>query len=151
MKRLFLMLALLVSMTAGAQNVETLYTEGKVLYDAKDYVAALAKLRPAAEKGHKKAQYRVGRCYDKGYGVEESNEEAIKWYQKSADQGYYKAEYQLARAYVKGKGVPVDEKKAKMWLKRSIGGKKHGAEKLQEIKDDAAAGDKTDKRLLELL
>ncbi|MBR3067996.1 MAG: sel1 repeat family protein [Prevotella sp.] len=151
MKRLFLMLALLVSMTAGAQNVETLYTEGKALYDAKDYVAALAKLRPAAEKGHKKAQYRVGRCYDKGYGVEESNEEAIKWYQKSADQGYYKAEYQLARAYVKGKGVPVDEKKAKMWLKRSIGGKKHGAEKLQEIKDDAAAGDKTDKRLLELL
>jgi hypothetical protein len=145
------MLALLVSMTAGAQNVETLYTEGKALYDAKDYVAALAKLRPAAEKGHKKAQYRVGRCYDKGYGVEESNEEAIKWYQKSADQGYYKAEYQLARAYVKGKGVPVDEKKAKMWLKRSIGGKKHGAEKLQEIKDDAAAGDKTDKRLLELL
>lgn len=151
MKRLFLMLALLVSMTAGAQNVETLYTEGKALYDAKNYVAALAKLRPAAEKGHKKAQYRVGRCYDKGYGVEESNEEAIKWYQKSADQGYYKAEYQLARAYVKGKGVPVDEKKAKMWLKRSIGGKKHGAEKLQEIKDDAAAGDKTDKRLLELL
>ena len=151
MKRLFLMLALLVSMTTGAQNVETLYTEGKALYDAKDYVAALAKLRPAAEKGHKKAQYRVGRCYDKGYGVEESNEEAIKWYQKSADQGYYKAEYQLARAYVKGKGVPVDEKKAKMWLKRSIGGKKHGAEKLQEIKDDAAAGDKTDKRLLELL
>ncbi|MBQ3878010.1 MAG: sel1 repeat family protein [Prevotella sp.] len=151
MKRLFLMLALLVSMTAGAQNVEALYTEGKALYDAKDYVAALAKLRPAAEKGHKKAQYRVGRCYDKGYGVEESNEEAIKWYQKSADQGYYKAEYQLARAYVKGKGVPVDEKKAKMWLKRSIGGKKHGAEKLQEIKDDAAAGDKTDKRLLELL
>ena len=52
---------------------------------------------------------------------------------------------------MKGKGVPVDEKKAKMWLKRSIGGKKHGAEKLQEIKDDAAAGDKTDKRLLELL
>ena len=151
MKRLFLMLALLVSMTAGAQNVETLYTEGKALYDAKNYAAALAKLRPAAEKGHKKAQYRVGRCYDKGYGVEESNEEAVKWYQKSADQGYYKAEYQLARAYVKGKGVPVDEKKAKMWLKRSIGGKKHGAEKLQEIKDDAAAGDKTDKRLLELL
>ena len=145
------MLALLVSMTAGAQNVETLYTEGKALYDAKNYAAALAKLRPAAEKGHKKAQYRVGRCYDKGYGVEESNEEAVKWYQKSADQGYYKAEYQLARAYVKGKGVPVDEKKAKMWLKRSIGGKKHGAEKLQEIKDDAAAGDKTDKRLLELL
>ena len=151
MRKLFLMLALLVSMTAGAQNADDLYTEGKALYDAKDYVAALAKLKPAAQKGHKKAQYRVGRCYDKGHGVEENNAEAFKWYQKSADQGYYKAEYQMARAYIKGKGVTPDEKKAKMWVKRAVGGKKHGAEMLQEIKDGAAEGDKTDKRLLELL
>jgi hypothetical protein len=145
------MFALLVSMTAGAQNADDLYTEGKALYDAKDYVAALAKLKPAAQKGHKKAQYRVGRCYDKGHGVEENNGEALKWYQKSADQGYYKAEYQMARAYIKGKGVTPNEKKAKMWVKRAVGGKKHGAEMLQEIKDGAAKGDKTDKRLLELL
>jgi len=145
------MLTLLLSMTASAQNVDDLYKEGKALYDAKDYVAALAKLRPAAEKGHKKAQYRMGRCYDKGHGVEENNEEALKWYQKSADQGYYKAEYQMARAYIKGKGVVPNEKKAKTWLKRAIGGKKHGAEMLQEIKDGAAEGDKTDKKLLELL
>ena len=145
------MLTLLLSMTANAQNADDLYKEGKALYDAKDYVAALAKLKPAAEKGHKKAQYRVGRCYDKGHGVEENNAEALKWYQKSADQGYYKAEYQMARAYIKGKGVTPNEKKAKTWLKRAIGGKKHGAEMLQEIKDGAAGGDKTDKKLLELL
>ena len=151
MKRFLLMLTLLLSMTANAQNADDLYKEGKALYDAKDYVAALAKLKPAAEKGHKKAQYRVGRCYDKGHGVEENNAEALKWYQKSADQGYYKAEYQMARAYIKGKGVTPNEKKAKTWLKRAIGGKKHGAEMLQEIKDGAAGGDKTDKKLLELL
>ena len=151
LRQFFLMFALLVSMTAGAQNADDLYTEGKALYDAKDYAAALAKLKPAAQKGHKKAQYRVGRCYDKGHGVEENNGEALKWYQKSADQGYYKAEYQMARAYIKGKGVTPNEKKAKMWVKRAVGGKKHGAEMLQEIKDGAAKGDKTDKRLLELL
>ena len=151
MKRLLLMLSLLLSMAASAQNADALYEEGKALYDAKDYVAALAKLKPAAQLGHKKAQYRVGRCYDKGHGVEENNEEALKWYSESADQGYYKAEYQMARAYMKGKGVPVNEKKAKMWLKRAIGGKKHGEEMLQKIKDGAADGDKTDRLLLDLL
>ena len=151
MRKLLLLFALLVAMTAGAQNADDLYKEGKALYDAKNYVAALAKLKPAAQKGNKKAQYRVGRCYDKGNGVEEDNQEAIKWYQKSADQGYYKAEYQLARAYVKGKAVTASDKKAKMWVKRAVSGKKHGAEMLQEIKDGAADGDKIDKRLLELL
>ena len=151
MKQLLLMLALMFSMTVSAQDAEALYNEGKALYDAKDYVAALAKLKPAAEKGHKKAQYRVGRCYDKGHGVEENNQEAFKWYSKSAQQGYYKAEYQLARAYIKGKGVTADEKKARSWVKKAVGGKKHGTEMLEEIKNDAAAGDKTDMRLLELL
>ncbi len=141
----------MLSMTAGAQNIETLYTEGKALYDAKDYTAAIVKLRPAAEKGHKKAQYRMGRCYDKGHGVAEDNKEAFKWYSKSADQGFYKAEYQMARSYIKGKGVAVDEKKAKMWVKRAIGGKKHGAEMLEDIKKGAAEGDATDKKLLELI
>lgn len=151
MKKLFMMLALMLSMTVSAQNVETLYEEGKALYDAKNYEAALVKLRPAAEKGHKKAQYRMGRCYDKGHGVEENNKEAFKWYSKSADQGFYKAEYQMARSYIKGKGVEPDEKKAKAWVKKAVSGKKHGAEMLQEIKDGAAEGDTTDQKLLQLL
>lgn len=151
MKKMLLMLMLLLSMTATAQNVDELYEAGKALYDAKEYAAAVEKLRPAAEKGHKKAQYRMGRCYDKGNGVEEDNGEAFKWYSKSADQGYYKAEYQLARAYMKGKGVAVDEKKAKTWVKRSVSGKKHGEEMMEAIKKGAAEGDKTDQKLLKLL
>jgi len=151
MRQFLLILLLLAGMTASAQNADELYAAGKALYDAKDYTGALAKLKPAAEKGHKKAQYRVGRCYDKGHGVQEDNQLAFKWYSKSADQGYYKAEYQLARAYVKGKGVTANDKKAKALVKKATGGKKHGAEMLQEIKDGAAKGDKTDQRLLQLL
>lgn len=137
---------------AGDGDADKLYEEGKALYDSKDYTAALAKLLPAAKKGHKKAQYRVGRCYDKGHGVEEDNVEAVKWYSKSADQGYYKAEYQMARACLKGKGgLQASEKKARQWVKLATGGKKHGAEMLQEIKESAEKGDKTDQQLLELL
>ena len=48
MRRLLLLLALICSMAASAQNADELYAEGKVLYEAKDYAAALAKLKPAA-------------------------------------------------------------------------------------------------------
>ena len=152
MRRLLLLLMTMLCMGVNAQNADELYEQGKALYDAKDYTAALAKLKPAAEKGHKKAQYRVGRCYDKGHGVEENNQEAVRWYKKSADQGYYKAEYQMARACLKGKGgMKVDEKKARSWTKLATRGKKHGQEMLDEIKKGAAKGDTIDQRLLELL
>lgn len=150
-RQILMMLALMLSMAASAQNADQLYEEGKALYDAKDYAAAVTKLRPAAEKGHKKAQYRLARCYDKGHGVEENNAEAFKWYSKSAGQGYAKAEYQVARAYLKGKGVEADEKKAKSYLKKAVSGKKHGQEIMDDIREKAAEGDKTASKMLTML
>jgi len=111
-KLLTIMLALLLSTVAGAQSAESLYTEGKKLYDAKNYTQALAKLRPAAEKGHKKAQYRLGLCYDKGRGVAEDDVQAFQWYAKSAAQGYAKAQYQLGKCYKNGEGCQKDRTKA---------------------------------------
>ena len=98
--------------TAGAQNVEKLYEEGKALYDAKKYSEAFPKLKIAAEKGHKKAQYRLGRCYDKGNGVREDNKEAFSWYLKSAERGFAKAQYQVGKSYKNGEGVEEDRVKA---------------------------------------
>jgi TPR repeat protein len=113
MKKFFLtMLALVTCLVAGAQNADKLYKEGKALYDAKNYTAAVPKLKTAAEKGHKKAQYRLGRCYDKGHGVEENDAQAFKWYSKSAAQDYAKAQYAVGKCYKDGKGVEKDRKKA---------------------------------------
>lgn len=107
-----MMLALVVCLAAGAQNADKLYKDGKALYDAKNYTAAVPKLKAAAEKGHKKAQYRLGRCYDKGHGVEENETQAFKWYSKSAAQEYAKAQYAVGKCYKDGKGVEKDRKKA---------------------------------------
>lgn len=112
MKRLLMMLLTLVSLAAGAQSADKLYDEGKELYEAKKYAAAFPKLKAAAEKGHKKAQYRVGRCYEKGRGTNENEKLAAQWYQKSAQQGYAKAQYQLGQCYKDGEGVTKDRKKA---------------------------------------
>ena len=107
---LFLLISFCVSMTA--QNASTLYEQGKKLYDEKNYAAAFPKLKAAAEKGHKKAQYRLGRCYEKGRGTAENEKLAFQWYQKSANQGYAKAQYQLGQCYKDGDGVEKDKKKA---------------------------------------
>ena len=107
-----MMLALMLSIVSSAQNAEKLYREGKDLYDAKNYSAAVPKLKAAAEKGHKKAQYRLGLCYDKGKGVTENDDLAFLWYSKSAAQGYAKGLYQMGMCYKNGEGVKEDRKKA---------------------------------------
>ena len=153
MKRiLFSLMMLLMTIAAVAQSADKLYDEGKKLYDEKKYEQAFPLLKQAAEKGHRKAQYRLGRCYDKGNGVEEDNKTAFIWYEKAAKQEHAKAQYQLARYYLKGKGgVAVDTEKAKKLLKKAVKGGKSGKEIEAELKADAAKGDEEAIKLLELL
>jgi len=118
-KIFFVMIALVVCMAAGAQSADKLYKDGKELYDAKKYKEAVPKLKAAAEKGHKKAQYRLGRCYDKGHGVAENDVQAFQWYSKSAAQEYAKAQYAVGKCYKDGKGVEKDRKKAVAWFSKA--------------------------------
>lgn len=111
-KTIILTLIFLLSSALHAQDADALYDAGKQLYDAKKYSLAVKKLLPAAKQGHRKAQYRMGRCYDKGYGVAEDNGKAFYWYGKSAAQNYAKAQYHLGRCYYKGKGVGRNYAKA---------------------------------------
>ncbi len=149
---MMLLMTMMCCCTAAvAQNADILYEKGKDYYDAEKYDKAFPLLMRAAEKGHKKAQYRVGCCYSKGYGVTENDEEAAKWYQKSVDQGYSKAEYKLAKCYVKGNGVPKDEAKALALLKKAIGGKKKGPEIKAKLDEEAAKGKGAATRLKQLL
>lgn len=152
MKKLItIILALVLSVAAGAQNAKTLYEEGKAFYDAEQYDKAVPKLRAAADKGHRKAQYRLGMCYKEGYSVQKDRKKAVELFLKSAKQDYAKAQYQLGRAYLKGKGVAADQTKAKTWLKKAISDEKHGKEILDKIRKKAAEGDEDAKTMLALL
>lgn len=146
-----LLLALATSMAVSAQDVKELYQQGKALYDAKQYDKAFPILKTAASKGHKKAQYRVGRCYAKGRGVEKDKKAAFQWYAKSAKQDYAKAQYALGKCYLKGKGTLADKKQAKAWLTKAVKNEKGGAEILQEIKEKAKAGEEDAKAILQLI
>ncbi|MBR1542971.1 MAG: sel1 repeat family protein [Bacteroidaceae bacterium] len=111
-KTIIMMLTFMFGAMAWAQNADRLYEEGKALYDAKQYAQAVEKLLASAQKGHRKAQYRLGRCYDKGHGVEESDSLAFEWYLKAAGQGHAKAQYQVGKSYKNGEGVEKDKAKA---------------------------------------
>ena len=151
MKRLLtMMLALMLCIAAGAQTAKALYDEGKAYYDAEQYDKAVPMLQAAAEKGHKKAQYRLGRCYDKGNGVKEDNKKAYEWYMKSAKQDYAKGMYQVGRCYLKGKGVAANEDEARKWLKRAINDPKHGDDILKDLRNAKADGEEA-ARILTLL
>ena len=49
----------------------------------------------AAEQGHTVAQTLLGMCYEEGYGVAQSYDEAEKWYRKAAEQGVEEAKQAL--------------------------------------------------------
>ena len=145
---IFFGVLLLCTITTKAQSADKLYEEGKKLYDLEQYKEAVPKLQAAADKGHKKAIYRLGRCYDKGYGVKENDKKAFELYQKSAKQDYAKAMYQLGRCYMKGKGVAANQEEAKKWLKRAVSDEKNGDEILKDLRKAKADGEEATRILI---
>lgn len=150
MKKLLLACMLTLCLGANAQSADKLYDKGKKLYDQEQYKEAVPKLQAAADKGHKKAQYRLGRCYDKGYGVKENDQKAFELYQKSAKQDYAKAMFQLGKCYMKGKGVAANQEEARKWIKRAISDEKHGDEILKDLRKAKADGEEAT-RILTLI
>jgi TPR repeat protein len=65
------------------------------------YTFAVAWYRKAAVRGHSKAQYNLGRIYERGVlGVAKSNSLARMWYEKAAIQGDDDAKDGLQRLLV---------------------------------------------------
>ena len=54
--------------------------------------------------------------YEKGQGVPQDYQEAVKWYRLSAEQGFAEAQYNLGVMYYNGQGVPQDYVSAHMWF-----------------------------------
>ena len=77
------------------------YQDGVDAFDKKDFKAALKKLKPLAEKGHAKAQNKLGEMYGKGQVVSQDYKEAFKWLLKSAEQKNLAAQRLIRASYHK--------------------------------------------------
>jgi len=55
-----------------------------------------------ADQGDSHAQSGLGFAYDTGRGVEQSDEEAVRWYRQAENQGHAAAQFELGFAYHRG-------------------------------------------------
>ena len=69
-----------------------------------------------AKRGSAKAQFNLGFNYERGKGVPQNYEQALKWYRLSAEQGYAHAQYFLGGMLAAGKGVKADFVEGTKWL-----------------------------------
>jgi uncharacterized protein len=91
-------------------------SDGASAFRRGDYVAALRKLRPLAERGHAEAQAILALMYQQGSGVPQDVVMAAHWYLSAAEQGHVGAQYQLGLLYDKGHGVPPSAVISYKWL-----------------------------------
>lgn len=71
-----------------------------------------AEVRDKARRGDAQAQYRMGRIFETGDGVDENFVKAAKWYRKAAQQNIVQAQYHLGSLYASGLGVRQSYEKA---------------------------------------
>lgn len=122
--------SVLIPVTADERQGETMpATEGEsdtseVLYqrglrcDVRcDFREAVKWYRMAAQQGHIKAQYNLGRCLFWGIGGEKCIPEGIEWIMKAAYKNEPTACYFLGNWYEEGKGVAKDVVRALSWYR----------------------------------
>ena len=83
---------------------------GKSMED--QVVAQIDSIRYKAEHGDAKFQYAYGVCYEKGWGVEQNEKEALAWYKKAAAQENGPAYNSIGNFYRTGTVVKSDPQQA---------------------------------------
>ena len=94
-------------------------SSGIAAYRLGDYATAAQEILPLAERGGATAQYYAGALYEAGLGIEQSYDQAVKWYRKAAAQGSVKAQFHLGLLHEIGEGVGKDHARAVEWYLRA--------------------------------
>lgn len=108
--------------TLSAEQVRELLKQADQLMAEGNFEEEVDKFRIIAEKGgqySKFGQFNLGVRYYHGQGVEQSYEEALKWYRMAADQGLAEAEYVIGDMYFCGTGGVQDNETALEWFTKA--------------------------------
>ncbi len=94
------------------------FIDGVFAYNKGEYEQAYNTMRSLAETSeHALAQYYVAMMHLRGQGVDQSYDEAAKWFRKAAQKRIKQAQYRLAELYMSGRGVPRDYEYAYAWYR----------------------------------
>lgn len=98
------------------------------LFERPDIEKSTFWFQKALEQGYPKAQTRLGLMYERGWRVEQNDQQAVFWYRKAAEQGHAEAQYYLGWMYEKGRGGKQNYKQAAWWYRKAA---KQGIETAQ--------------------
>ncbi len=70
-----------------------------------------------AQSDHPVAQYLLGACYYYGICIDQSKDEATKWWLKAAEQGHFKAQSNIGVLLLQRKGDKESEEAAVKWFR----------------------------------
>ena len=76
---------------------------GYELMAAQSYLEASLAFREAAVRGHREAQFELGKLYVGGLGVARDDAEAAGWFRRAAEQGHPGAQFKLGTRYAAGR------------------------------------------------
>ena len=71
------------------------------------------------EQGDAEEQYKLGKRYATGDGVEVSASEAVKWYRKAAEAGLAESQFNLGECFRLGAGMKQDKTEAVKWYRKA--------------------------------
>lgn len=91
--------------------------EGLEAIQSENYSLAFKEFAHLAVEGDAHAQFYLGVMYNKGYGVEQSLEKAIQWYEEASSGGIPEAQYNLGLLHYNGEGAVEDYVEAARWMR----------------------------------
>ncbi|WMW80192.1 tetratricopeptide repeat protein [Undibacterium cyanobacteriorum] len=95
------------------------FSDGVSLYEQRNFSAAAAAFKKAADQGKSDAQFNLGLMYLKGEGVTQDYVEAKALFEKAAQQNNVRAQVNLGRMYAKAKGVAPNYGMAVHWFSKA--------------------------------
>ena len=85
-------------------------------YQRGEYAQAIESWLPLAQQGHVSAQINLAVMYERGMGVTEDIEQALRWYQAAARQGSAIAQYNLGLFLADRKLLTTNDEDGLYWL-----------------------------------
>ncbi len=108
---------------AIAGDVVAQFSLGALLYyGGADTPQGIEWIRKAAAQEYAPAEFQMGQLFDFGFGVPQSDREALAWYRRAAEHGSSPGQRSVGDFYRKGRTVPPDAVEAARWYRRAADG-----------------------------
>ncbi len=80
---------------------------------------AINQLQAKAQQGDPVAQLGLGKAYEDGNGISQSDKKALKWYLTAAEEGNATAQNRVGLMFGAGRGVEKDKAEAAKWFRKA--------------------------------